>query len=299
MKMMQEAMAEHKQSEQQTQPENVQEQKTEPLTNNVDDIIAKVSGFKKPEPKTSESQESADNDQFNANDIDKIQDPEARKYAEKAYKSFEKGYQKKYQELAKERKILESKMAEVDRWTPERVQSLISNQEFINAAKSVVPVNNPASDMMSDEEWSALGKDGQQEVMKMLQPLQNKLLQMEQQNKLMQIKGELEKQDAELKSKYSNYDPSKVHSLREDLITGKLNATSEHLWKVLDYEDAILRAVELGKTMAREDAQERSQATTIPSTRTVTRNDGVKPLEGESPKDFLMRRIRENLAKKK
>ena len=78
----------------------VEEQKVEPKVEEVkeEDIVSRVSGEIKPVPK----QET--NDIFNINDIDSIEDPKAREYAQKAYKSFEKGYQKKFQELAETRK---------------------------------------------------------------------------------------------------------------------------------------------------------------------------------------------------
>jgi len=253
-----------------------------------DDIVSRVIKSKPIEPV---SQADAATEKFNVTDIEKIQDPEAKKYAESAYKSFEKGYQKKFQELAEERKILESQKSDMSRWTPEKVASLLSNQEFINAAQTYNQSTNPTGGAMTDDEWSNLNDNEKAEIRAMKQELAH----MKEQNMISNFNAVLAKQDAELAQKYSDYDATKVNSFRNDMLQGKVQATNEHIWKVVNYEDAIRRAYALGKEDRKVDmgAKVNASSAVLSNGSTVRSNVEVKPMEGESPKQFLMRRISE------
>jgi hypothetical protein len=268
----------------------IEESKTEPVSDTPDDDI--VSRVLKATPKSVEPEaDSADTDtKFNFNDIEKITDPEAKKYAESAYKSMEKGYQKKFQELADQRKQLEQQMYEQSKWTPEKVDALLSNQEFIQAAQAKLQATNPTEGELSDDEWSALSPKERSEF----KAMQSKLMQMENSNKSLQMKQELERQVQDLSGKYASFDKSKVIGMLTDINAGKFSATLEHIHKVVDYEDAIRRAYRMGKEDRQLDVKEKSAVSTIDVAGAVQpSNTEIKRQEGESSKAFLMRRMAE------
>lgn len=176
---------------------------------------------------------------FDIKDIDKIKDPEAKAYAEQAYKSFEKGYQKKFQDLAAERKKAEELAGKYSKWTPEKVQELINDQDFIQAAQAVTQSSqNQSGGQMSDEEWSALTDTEKKEFRRM----QSNINSLMQQNQMMALR----QQDESNRARYANYEPGKIDELAHKIQTGQYQATREDAWKVIDYEPAIRRAYELG-----------------------------------------------------
>jgi hypothetical protein len=256
-------------------------------TNNDDDIVSRVLSHKE-EPKVEAPKPEGDPDFFNYADIEKITDPVAKEYAQKAYKSMERGVQKKFQEAAEMRKQLEQQLTESGRWTPEKVQSLLSNQEFINASQTVMQQANPTGGELSDDEWSALSQSEKAEFKSM----QSKILQMENQNRQMQMKQELEQQISSLGTKYASFNKDKVLSLLSDVNAGKFNATLEHIHKVVDYEDAIRRAYRMGKEDRQLDVQEKVNVSTPVDSGTVAKTPTeVVRQEGESAKEFLKRRM--------
>jgi hypothetical protein len=257
-----------------------------------DDIVSRVlkSPPKSVEPEV-DSADDTDSTKFNFKDIDNITDPEAKKYAESAYKSMEKGYQKKFQELADQRKQLEQQMSEQSKWTPEKVDALLSNQEFIQAAQTKLQATNPTEGELSDDEWSALSPKEKSEF----KAMQSKLMQMENSNKALQMQQELERQVQDLSTRYASFDKSKVIGMLTDINAGKFSATLEHIHKVVDYEDAIRRAYRMGKEDRQLDVKEKSAVSTIDVAAGVVHpsNPEIKRQEGESSKAFLMRRMAE------
>ncbi len=132
---------------------NQQVQTKEPTKQ--DDLITRQSQVKLPEKQTQQQQTS---ETFNVNDINNIEDATAREYALKAYKSMEKGYQQKYQEVATTRKTFEAdkqrfetEKSDFSNWSPEKVQALLSNPEFVQAAQKGRGVQNTNA-----EEYSGL-----------------------------------------------------------------------------------------------------------------------------------------------
>ena len=72
-----------------------------------------------------------------------------------------------------------------------------------------------------------------------------------------------QKEDVELSSRYPNYDTTQVNKIFSDMMTGKVQATREHLWKVVDYEDAVHRAYSMGRADERDGVTEKRNASTI------------------------------------
>ena len=128
-------------------------------------------------------------------------------------------------------------------WTTERVARLLNDQTFVSSAQEVAQrqalAQNPIGSGMQDQEWSAL-TDGERKQFYAVQ--QNQLQMQGQMNQLL-----ARQEDLNLMNRYKNYEASKIDKLQQDLIQGNVRATREHLHKVLDYDDAIDRAYNMGK----------------------------------------------------
>ena len=208
------------------------------------DLVTKVSEYKKPEDTT---QAQATEGKFNTNDlqteIDKIQDPNLKNQMEGLQKSLLRGGNDKFQELAVEKKAfdlrkaeLEQKMIESGNWTNAKIEKLLKDQNFITASQSYMQ-NQPKAD-----EYDQL--TGEEKALRDKQFLLEQEINALKQTNMQASNAQL---DERLKGKYANYDSNAVSQLKQDLISERIKATNEHLWKVLDYESAIQRAYELGK----------------------------------------------------
>lgn len=186
-----------------------------------EDLVSRVSKVKVEEPKKEE-------EIFNVTDIEKIEDPKAKEYATKAYKSLLGDYTRKMQELSEMRKSFQK---EPEKWTPEKVQSLLNDQTFVESARSIVGTPHDDGSMLTEAEKHELTS------------LKDKIRQMETQTwNAIKIQ-----QDEALKQRYANYDPQAVDYITGELIQGKRNATREDIFKAMDYENAVKRAYELGR----------------------------------------------------
>ena len=238
--------------------EPVKEPVTEPL-------VTRVSQVKPEEKKTDEA--------FNVNDIEKIEDPKAKEYAQKAYKSFESGYTKKFQALAEERKAWEEKKVQGEVWTTEKVQALTTDPSFVKAAQSVA--NQPT------DEYSTLTESEKKQISDAKAIAQQAVAQNAQLLKA--------QQDESNKAKYANYDPNAVDILTADLLKGTVQATREHLWKVQDYDSAVERAYKLGKSDKVEDNKDKL-ASLSPEGTVVTGDETAPSIEkGESDRNYIKR----------
>lgn len=214
-----------------------------------EDLITRASKVSLDNPKEAVKPEES---KFDVNEISKIADPVARKLAEDAYKSFQADYTKKTQALAAERKQMESLKQQLEasgQYTPERIHSMLNDPSFIRAAQEYQRMNG----VQQDTTQATGNGDLTQEEFSYLTPEQQKLYvktkQMEQSLNVVNTRlqaSEVEKQDMSLKSKYANYDPNSVNEIYQGLMTGRVQATREHLWKVQDYDAAVERAYRLG-----------------------------------------------------
>ena len=308
MKMMDEALAEkgidpaikapEKVPAQEVQPEvkeptEVEEPKTEETP---EDILNKVLGHKEETANDTETVSPESPDQpstedvetkFNVNDIEKIEDPIAKKYAMEAYKSLEKGYQQKFQTLAQKDKDVEALKEEMNTWTPEKVKQLLSNQAFVDASSRIIESENPTKGQMSDDEWSNLNDSEKTQI----KSLQDKVNKMERDSVNDKNRAELDKQNTLLTQKYNNYDSSKIMSIRQDMMSGKLGATNEHLYKAFYHDENVTRAYEQGKKDSLKGNKERSDAASYSpdSPSAIPAGKPLEKLKGESSKDRLIR----------
>jgi len=250
------------------------------------DLVTRVSQVKVEEPKPEVKEP-----EFDFKEIDKIQDPTAKEYAEKAYKSFQRGFNQKFQELAEIRKSYEAKTADTSNWTPERVQSLLNDNNFVNAAKSVMASQAPTTFEGTQEEWSGLSETDKVKFHNMEQEI-HMLKQQNFQSKRVQ-------EDESLKTKYGNYKPEAIDILTADLLANRVQATREHLWKVYDYDDAVRRAYELGKEDRQLETTEKKSSTSVEGLTTTSSKEIPTPEKNESNRAFWNRIVLSNLTRLK
>lgn len=258
-------------------PEETQTTQTtqESTTKVPDDLFQRVS-------KPQEAQTQEGDIKFDVNSIESIKDPQAKKYAQDAYKSFERGYQKKFQELAALRKEIETSKQPAE-WTTERVQGLLNDPNFVKAAQSVAGVTN-----QQDNNYSALTD----EEKKQIDDIQRQMIQLQKQNQQLLWR----QQDSQLKDKYSDYNPEAVDTITADLLSGKRLATREDLWKVHQYDEHIKRAYQLGREDRKLDLEEKMTSLSAVGETITPSGEKIEPEEGESSQSFLKRILFKNAA---
>jgi len=248
------------------------EQIEKPVEKN-DDLVQRVSQVKS----------SPNAEKFNINDLDaeieKVQDPKVKEQLLGLKKSLISGENQKYQEIAQLRKDLENQKS--SNWTSERVQELLKDQSFVKAAQDIIV---PDEGSMLTESEKALIKAADQKAS----------LAVRQAQEAVRLR-----QDESLKNKYANYSSEAVDVITDDLLKGRVQATREHLHKVLDYDNAIKRAYLLGKEDKKLETTDKIDSTS-PDGFTATRTEvPLERLKGESDMNYWKRLGEKNLAKQK
>ena len=232
---------------------------------------------------------------FDVNDIEKITDPQAKEQALRAYKSFQRGFNAKFQELADLRKKLEVTQQPTT-WTKDRIRQELNKPDFIQASQEVLQEQNPPQSGMTDTEWSSLTTNEK----KQWQGMQQEIANLKQQQNQQQILQNFKMQDETLKTKYANYDPNAVDIITSELLTGKRQATREDLHKAIDYDNAVNRAYQLGLQdggLNKTDKQNASAYDGISTGKPAT--DIPVAEKNESTNSFFGRLVQNNLNKQK
>lgn len=252
------------------------------------DIVAKVSQIKKPDP-----QNSAET----YKEFDEIKDPVAKQVAIDRDKKRQADYTRKTQELAEQRRSLESKFKEVKTWTPQRIQQeLLNNPEFLQAAQQIAGNQNPPNSGLTDEQFSALTDKEKQEFA----TLKSELSQMKQSNIQATIRSEIAQKDAHLQSKFGDYNPSQIDEATQKLATMNLANIREYVYKAQFHDEHVQAAYEMGKQDGRGLTQDKINAISPASTMNATNNDGIPTKEkGESDQAFFLRLGQFRLAQSK
>lgn len=256
-----------------------------------EDIITRASKFiEANQPKETQHDGVDFNSQEFNKILDGITDPVIKEQFIKKSKSLETGFNKKFMELASIRKEYESRLNQEQQWTPEKVQSLLQRSDFIEAAKAIVPSTPPEG--MTAEEYSMLSETEKQDLASVKQELgflKNERMQT--------LKKE---EDSRLMSRYSNYKPEAVDKLLEDMMNGRVQATREALWKVLDYEDMAKRVYAMAMADKQSQNQERVNASVVPSGASVVPNSDL-PKQGtnQSSKQYFVELGKRRLAEAK
>lgn len=246
-----------------------------------EDLLSRVSKVKLEE--TTPKSTDTDGVEFDYSKLNEIKTPEeAKAWAENSYKSFQRGFNSKFQDLAEKRKTYETKLETISKWTPERLQQELNNPEFVKVAQSILGVETQSSESyLSDADK------------KQLAMVQQQISTLNQQNAQLLKKQE----DEKLKAKYANYIPDAVDTLTSDLIAGKVQATREHLHKVLDYEDAIRRAYKLGLQDKKLDMGDKVNSMSMEGGQAVSGYQPPPPKEGENTAQYFKRAFLERVSK--
>ena len=251
------------------QPVQEQPKVVEPVK---EDLISRVSKVKVAETKPVET------NAFNLTkeDYDKVQsDPVLSKF----YKSMQADYVRKTQNLSEQQREIEKIKNEKTTWTTEKVQQLLNDKTFVQAAQQVA--QNPPNSGLTNEEYSALTDKEKAQLNSMQQQVQ----QLTQQNFQMQQR----QQDEQLRVRYANYAPDIVDTTINKLVSKQVNATREDIWKVIDYENAVQRAYELGKTDRLLDNQMKTESMSIDGYNATPSQDVPKQNDKESNTAYFKR----------
>ncbi len=189
--------------------------------------------------------------------FDDITDPAQRQKLIDREKERTADYTRKMQEISREREDLQSKLKDMENWTPEKVQNyLLKNPTFLQAAQQVASAQNPAGSGLTDEQFSALtpGEKNQ------LSDMNRQLGELRQQNFL----SAMSQRDSLLQAKYGDYESLKVNQAFNDLARLNPLDLKEHIYKSIYHDQHVKDAYEEGKKDASTLNQTRAQASTLP-----------------------------------
>ena len=265
-----------------------------PTTEDLVTRASKVTVPVQPEKAPEGSQETIN---FNVKDFEKIQDPSARKLAEDAYKSMQSDYTRKTQDLAAKRKEAESLKAQAEA-SKYDIPTLLNDPKWVQVASEYQKTLKPQPEVtgngdLTQEEFSYLAPEQQKLYLK------TKQIEQGQQVLVSQLQSErLQKEDVTLKSRYANYEPQTVDKIYQDMMTGRVQATREHLWKVVDYEAAVNRAYQLGLQDRKIETAEKVAGSSQPSGVSVTpSSDTPARLPNEAGTEYFKRLAVHNFQK--
>lgn len=260
------------------------------------DLVTRVSQVKAKEEADESNEANPDEEaKFDYKELENIKDPEAAKaWAEKAYKSFQRGAGQKYTEIAELRKQLSDQANQIaslqkqpDTWTAEKLQSVMNDPNFVAAAQQVLQTQQTEDDsLMSEAEKAQRQKVAQ---------LERELSAIKQQN----FSAQKQTQDEQLKTKYANYNPQAVDILTSDMISGKVQATREHLWKAMDYDDAVNRAYRLGLEDRKLDNQDKINSMSAEGVDAQTQEGALPREEKETGQQWFVRNALNRLVQSK
>jgi hypothetical protein len=246
-----------------------------------EDLISRVSKFK---PEAPIKKEEANPFGLSKEDYDRVQnDPTLSKF----YKSMQSDYIKKTQEAAEVKRQAEEIKKQSQSWTKERLQGEINKPDFIQAAQQYASEMNPPNSGLTDQEYSALTDKEKAQLSEMRQQVN----QLQTQNWQMHQK----QQDEQLKGKYANYAPDIVDTTITRLVNKEAIATREDIWKVVDYENAVQRAYELGKQDRITETNEKQQSASYDGFNATPKTEAPKIEQGESNSKYFQRIARERL----
>jgi hypothetical protein len=270
------------QATQETSESTQQEGQHETPAVDSQDILARANKF----VRAASKETSQEPEKFNVNDIEKIADPQAKEFAMRAHKELERAYQRKFQDLAGMRRDLEKANSTNQPWTVERIKEVVKDLSFQQAAQ-IVANENQESNTNSDEsmltaEEKVRISNAEKIATEALR--QNRVLIQRQQDEI-------------LKTKYANYNPKAIDTLTDDLLQGRIQATREDLHKASDYDSAVRRAYEMGRTDEQLGIRQKASLPSIDGTTMVTNNkEQPMPKEGETDQAFFVRNAMENIA---
>jgi len=265
-----------------------------------EDLLTRVSKFTIDNDPSVKSTEEINSGVFNDSELtsklESIEDPVLKEQMSALRKSLVSGVNGKFQEIAEIRKELqamktETKAVQNEQWTPERVQSLINDPTFVEAAQKVAGTESIDSDeysSLSDAEKARI-QDMESKI-KELKDLNAKSLETQQ----IQLR---QQQHEQFKQKYSDYDPKQIDTITYDMLNGKIQATPEHIYKAWNYDKNINASYEMGRRDEREGVRSKVQSMSAEGIQTSHASTPYKKEDNESQKNFINRIIADKLSK--
>jgi hypothetical protein len=272
------------------------EQGNEPTQQNqTEDLLTRVSKFVSDEDPSKKSEEQINQEVFNdpelRDKIESIEDPQLKEQMTQLRKSLMRGANDKFEEIATFRKELQLlKDGKPTEWSPQKIQSLLNDPKFVEAARQVAGAES------SPEDPLAYADEGVKSYIKKLEGDINSLKTQNQQNWEQQNKVLREQQHRELGTKYANYDAKEIDTITFEMLEGKIQATPEHIYKAFKHDDNVRRAYELGRKDEREGVGERLEsASFVKDTGTTQSAPAIKAEKGESSQALWDRIVEKNL----
>ena len=272
----------------QQEPQQPVEQAQSTQPKQEEDLLSRVTKYQEDnDPEKQETPIDINKDSsFDLKEIESMTDPVAKEQAMKAYKSFQRGFNQKFQELADLKKQLQATMQSpnTQEWTPERVQQLTQDPSFVRAAQQIAGQN------MSEEEYSALS-DSEKARLQKVDALEREILTLKRLNE----STIRQQQHSQYAQKYANYDAQKVDEITADIIARKISPTSEHIYKAFWHDENVKKAYEMGRKDERLGVSEKVQSMSVQGLQTNESQEQLAPKEGESNRNFWTRLVEKNL----
>lgn len=255
------------------------------------DLLTKVSKYKKQEVPVKENSDSF----FDYKEIENIKDPIAKEVAIKAYKSMQSDYTKKTIDISNVRKSSEEKISSLEKqlqqdgnWTPERIQQLLNNPQFLTAAQQVAKNQNPQGSGLTDEQYSALSDREKSEM----NALSMKVNQLEQAN----YQSLINQQDVQLKSKYEDYNSTKIDESLATLAKVSPHQLREYVYKATLHDDHVKNAYDMGLQDGANKNKEKISAFSPSGGQAVNGDNTITKDKGETDASFFVRLAQNRLA---
>lgn len=259
------------------------------------DLVTKVSQFRKESEQTFQKKELTPEEIAGTwKKYDRITDEKLRNELIEADKKNTGEFTKRSQELSRLREENESLRKRTSDWSPERIQrELLNNPQFLQAAQQIAapPTSNPANSGLTNEEFSALTDREKQEMSVMKQQV-NLLQQANYQARVSQ-------EDAQLQTKYADYNPQEINELWNDLSTGRVQATREHLYIIKNHHSLVEAAYKYGIQQAKQLNQERANGITNSGMQTQDSSGLPVREKGERDESFFVKLAQFRLSQRK
>jgi len=260
-----------------------------------EDLVTRVSKFVKNNDPSTKTPESVDADVFNDADlrqkIESIESPELKEQMVQLRKSMMRGANDKFQEIAEIRKELQAVKENTSPadWTPERVQSLLNDDKFVNAAKQVAGTSESSTDPLeyADEGVKAMFAKQQKE----LDVIKSQNAQaVKQQSEVIR-----QQQHVEAQGKYPNYNPAEVDQITFEMLNGTRQATTADIYKATYYEKDMQKSYELGRQDERSGVNIKIASSSAEGITTVPSTPKIEPEKEETSASYLNRIIENNI----
>ena len=225
---------------------------------------------------------------YSQSEIDSIKDPVAKKLIEEKLKLLEKGYNQKYMKLANERKQAEELRKQLEAqtnqsWTPERVQQLMRDPNFVQSAQALQATQAPQTFEGTQDEWSALSTSEKRTITE----AKNEAIQTRQQLNRMMISME----EVKIKEKFPDYEGTSVEKFYRDAAEGRIpeGQIRELIHKAQKFDQYLERAYKFGLEDRNQMLREKANGISQQGITTQTIAETPKPAEGERGRNFFAR----------